>query len=1749
MVTKFYKRLLSVLLAVMMLFSLIPAQVVGAETVDKDKISDYETFIGYLGFLEELAYAYTYEVDASADPLGLVIKYIRTGVDRYNTGSWGIMAGYEDENFAAFVEMVQEDNNNGIPDEEKIYLTSLKNIENMYLPNGDYVDIGHMFGTMDITYTNKTSINHADVGGWAGDLVDLLSAADTLGVTGTVDEMVDIIATEVLGVNFNGEVESFSNSDIIGDLDAFYIMNELDIENYYFGDLTNAFLLYFTEDLTMEDRAEYFIKNRLDGVTLRDALREKVLNTYIENKVVSTLEGTREFNSSNLNDLRKACCYTFADYICKLAGDYVEATDKSYFDVFSTTTSNLAPGIVQDIKQATTTDGKQMVYYLATADLTRDDVHVYANYNNNDPAAGWEMQRVIDQANAAQKKYGNPESDKYIENYNVIAATNGAGFNMSTGEPGGLLVMGGVEYHPINANGFFGILKDGTPIIASTDEYNNKYKGQVAEGIAGFGATLIKDGKIVVDHSANYTSNRASRTAVGITKTGKVVLMVLDGRQEPFSCGGSYEEIAQIMLEAGCYNAVNLDGGGSTTFVAKQEGDDALSVVNRPSDGFDRSVSTSLMMVSTAPSSTAFHHAVIESNFDYLTPNSSVELSAFGVSATGNAADLPEGTYFAVADENIGTITEDGIFTAKAYGDVEVYLMLGEEVLATKALGVVVPETVFFTKTAINAVYGSKLELPIKATYFGKAVVINPSDVSLSMSNKAAGSFEGLHFIGKESSGVKVVNIIVTLANSEASATSILEVSLFNQGEAVFDFDQATAGDRQLAWDRKVTNATTDDSITYNIIDPTKDMETSYIFAIDMSKIEIPQKLNDLVYMLPGADIEGANAWMFLCQLAQRVSDLTTVTPVIKFDKNFELDYSNITLVNDYFELIDKSVDTEKNELTLTLKWKRQTQAIDVTKANPICIVSGAKLTPKADAAWTSQGKLNVVNSGSIGYKIYLRASALYSFAQKEENQAAYDLYPFVNTEYNDESGAYFSSIYKEFEDTYTLNKALKNGWVTVKGGAEYYVDGVKTVGIALIEGYYYDFGEDGVCLGQNKYTGVFFDESAAAYRYSKLGVLQTGWHMIGDKWHYFHSDYNAKAGYYKQGDVYYNFNADGSITNGVWAKNFKGTRYYYGPTYYLNGWLEIDGANYLFKNGYRCVGFDYYVTKTSPHVWYDFGDDGSNATLLNGVFFVEGEYRYFEDGIGVEKYLVKVGNDYYFATYNGKVVIGRTINAWASNCDLPKGTYTFGDDGKMIGSSPEGEIVNLDGVNYYFVNGKGVEAGLVKIDGDYYCAGYKGKLITNMEYKPSATICDLPVDRYEFGPDGKMYNGIVDKGGKLYYYENGKGLEKGLVKYNGDYYFTMYKGEILTNRVYNTYKTSCDLPNGKYEFGADGKMLQGIVEKDGKYYYYENGVGVEKGLVKVGSDYYFTMYKGEVLTNRVYNTYKTSCDLPNGLYEFGADGKMLQGIVEKDGKLYYYENGKGVEKGLIKYEGDYYFTLYKGEIMVNRDYNTYKTSCDLPNGRYEFGSDGKMLQGIVEKGGKLYYYENGKGVEKGLVKVGDDYYFTMYKGEILTNRVYNTYKTSCDLPNGKYEFGADGKMLQGIVEKDGELYYYDTGVAAEIGLFEYDGNYYFAAYKGKLVVGKEISAYKTSCDLPTGKYEFGADGKMLQGIVEKGGKLYYYENGKGIEKGLFLYEGHYYFAMYKGELVVNRSLRIWQGNGILIEQTYTFNELGQIIA
>lgn len=118
------------------------------------------------------------------------------------------------------------------------------------------------------------------------------------------------------------------------------------------------------------------------------------------------------------------------------------------------------------------------------------------------------------------------------------------------------------------------------------------------------GPELVKDGKVNVgmDLTSDKATERAPRTAIAIDKTGtKVFMVTVDGRQPGYSKGMNLKQLAEHLVSLGAYQALNLDGGGSTTMAVRKPGDQQVSLYNRPSDQSERRVSTSLLAISTAP--------------------------------------------------------------------------------------------------------------------------------------------------------------------------------------------------------------------------------------------------------------------------------------------------------------------------------------------------------------------------------------------------------------------------------------------------------------------------------------------------------------------------------------------------------------------------------------------------------------------------------------------------------------------------------------------------------------------------------------------------------------------------------------------------------------------------------------------------------------------------------------------------------------------------------------------------------------------------------------------------------------------------------------------------------------------------------------------------------------------------------------------------------------------------------------------
>ena len=123
----------------------------------------------------------------------------------------------------------------------------------------------------------------------------------------------------------------------------------------------------------------------------------------------------------------------------------------------------------------------------------------------------------------------------------------------------------------------------------------------IREAIGGI-PRIIRDGRVSIEIenqsiSESFVLTQHPRTAVGFNQDStKLLLVTVDGRQPGHSIGMSLSELANFMLSLGCSQAINLDGGGSTTMLV------GTRVVNRPSDASgERAVANALLVISTAP--------------------------------------------------------------------------------------------------------------------------------------------------------------------------------------------------------------------------------------------------------------------------------------------------------------------------------------------------------------------------------------------------------------------------------------------------------------------------------------------------------------------------------------------------------------------------------------------------------------------------------------------------------------------------------------------------------------------------------------------------------------------------------------------------------------------------------------------------------------------------------------------------------------------------------------------------------------------------------------------------------------------------------------------------------------------------------------------------------------------------------------------------------------------------------------------
>lgn len=330
--------------------------------------------------------------------------------------------------------------------------------------------------------------------------------------------------------------------------------------------------------------------------------------------------------------------------------------------------------------------------------------------------------------------------------------------------------------------------------------------------------------------------------------------------------------------------------------------------------------------------------------------------------------------------------------------------------------------------------------------------------------------------------------------------------------------------------------------------------------------------------------------------------------------------------------------------------------------------------------------------------------------------------------------------------------------------------------------------------------------------------------------------------------------------------------------------------------------------------------------------------------------------------------------------------------------------------INSYYDNSTGISFVVYKENNILYYD-------SNTSKKGLYTIAG---DTYLLYNDGKLGRGFKTINNKLYYFNSkGKSISKGLINYNGYYYYIkdykLIKGFYVIN-----YK--------KYYFNQYGRALTGFQTINNKKYYFNSSAQMIKYFINISGNNYYFGSDGIMKTG-----FQT---INKNLYYFSSTGIMQKGFKTINYKVYYF-NTSGISKtGLIYYNKKYYY-LYNYHLLKS----TFKT---IGNYKYYFKKDNTAAIGFITINNKKYYFNSYGRMLKSFRTINNNtYYFgadgVMYTGKKLIKGIY-------------YNFQTTGVMVNGFKTINNETYYYDANNNKVIGWVYIVNNKYFFNSKGQLI-------------------------------------------------------------------------------------------------
>ena len=567
-----------------------------------------------------------------------------------------------------------------------------------------------------------------------------------------------------------------------------------------------------------------------------------------------------------------------------------------------------------------------------------------------------------------------------------------------------------------------------------------------------------------------------------------------------------------------------------------------------------------------------------------------------------------------------------------------------------------------------------------------------------------------------------------------------------------------------------------------------------------------------------------------------------------------------------------------------------------------------------------------------------------------------------------------------------------------------------------------------------------------------------TGWIQNGDNWYYILNSAFLKGSVAKIGNAMYGFNYNGHMYKDTTFSAYDDSVGYSGDYK-----AKVNGTLYLNEWFYQRDGHATYY--------------GADAKAANGILTVNGNKRYFRNGVMVRNQAFTVDGANYVADRNGNLSQLKATG-WTA-----VGEYYYYTKNNVILMNQIAQI----GSTYY-----GFDSwGRMYADTIFSISNYNNGVYTNVSYSADKngslktnTWDESWYSRYFFDEKGSGVTGIKTINNVKYYFAHGRLLSEGAVTVDGVNYGVRSDGSVI------------QLGNNKW------------TQVDGKWYYVKNGEVLSGCKAKIGNVTYLFTSNGELANDEVVWDYETEksykadkdgkiCSnlwvkTEHSYMYFGNDGRLSDGKYTIGGKQYYFNDNGYLMYGVIDIDDVLYVTDNGGALS-----KLNKTGWILVNNEYYYVSGNKLFTGGVYKiGGSYYGFDwSGKMYNNALFSIykdgHSDTYYASNGGALVMNK-------NVTVKGSKYYFDANGKGYEGYHTIGGKEYYFVAGKLMTNYAFCLNGNYYALDANGQKQTIKNNAWTKV------------------------GNKYYYVKDGSICYGGVYKINGSYYAFDYDGYMLEN---------------------------